>query len=254
MIDDHPTLEGHRQADHQRDGDPRFRGFPDQGAAQRQRHQQEPEQVNELLVRHRSSPLHLAQQVKQRKNNQPDQVGGVPVGGECLHALVVLRAVGARLGACDHPQQPHHSPQDMHHVGKGQVVIDREEDAGSAGDALADVPAELEILGDHVAACRNQHQNQPADADLGAILPDRDHRIGDEIAAGDHQQRVERAGDQAQPQWAVAEGLRKVRPGDEVHAEQQREFGHLGQDAGPDALVARNDAGGGCLLGVGGGQ
>src|SRR5574340_394606 len=64
---------------------------------------------------------HSAQQVKQRKNNQPDQVGGVPVGGEGLHALVVLRAVGARLGARDHPQQSHHSPQDMYNVGKGQV-------------------------------------------------------------------------------------------------------------------------------------
>jgi hypothetical protein len=102
------------------------------------------------------------QDVKQLKNNQPDDVGGMPVARQRDQPVMLLGGIGIRLHARQHPEHAQNAPAGVDQVVERGVVIDREEGAAGAVDGMRHIPADFIKLHQRVTQRGDDGSDHPA--------------------------------------------------------------------------------------------
>ena len=79
---------------------------------------------------------------------------------------MLLSRIAVEQQAGEYPEDAEDAPGGMNQMVEGQVVVDGEEDAGTAVDVVREIPADFEELGDRIAERDDQAGDQPALSEL----------------------------------------------------------------------------------------
>lgn len=189
--------------------------------------------------------------VDQGKQDQPDQVDHVPVGGPRFHPRMLPVAVAPSVGLHRHRRQDHHAHDDVHEVEEGQRQIEHVELVRAQPDPRLDVVDILMPLHHQEEQPHGQGRQQPLHTAAAVILANRRHRPDHEIAAGDQGKGVDQRRIAVEAGLVVVEHFHVPHTGKGVGPEKRAECGQFSQDEDPDRQIPRRKPVGlDCRLGL----